>query len=100
MARKNRSDSLASQTKFYHALDASPPEHVHLRDGDLPFWQSIVRARAVDTWNDSDLEQAGNLARCKADIERLQAEITREGDVVVNERGTPIVNPKHKLLET
>jgi len=100
MAKRNRSDSVASQTQFYSALDASPPDHIHLREGDMPFWRSIVRARAADTWTDSDLEQAGNLARCKADIERLQTEIDAEGDTVVNAKGTQIVNPKHSLLET
>lgn len=77
-----------------------PPAHVTLRDGDLPFWESVVRARSADSWNASDLENAANLARCKADIERLQSEINAEGDIVTNERGTPILNPKHSLLET
>lgn len=77
-----------------------PPAYVHLRDGDRPFWEAIVTARARDTWNGSDLANAANLARCKADIERLQGEIDSEGDVIENQRGTPIVNPKHTLLET
>lgn len=77
-----------------------PPAHVALRDTDRPFWNSIVGARARDTWNDADLEMAGNLARCKADIERLQREIDAEGDVLKNDRGTQIMNPKHTLLET
>lgn len=77
-----------------------PPAHCTLRDGDLPFWNSIVSARARDTWTASDLENAANLARCKADIERLQGEITAEGDIIVNDRGTQIINPKHTLLET
>ena len=100
MAKRNRSDSVSSKVQQFSSLDASPPEHVHLRDGDLPFWRSIVRARAADSWNDADLEQAANLARCKADIERLQVEIDAEGDTVVNARGTPVMNPKHSLLET
>jgi hypothetical protein len=82
------------------AGDIEPPAHVNLRECDWPFWYSSVRARAKETWNQSDLEQAANLARCKADIERLQAEIDAEGDVLENKRGTPIVNPRHTLLET
>jgi hypothetical protein len=77
-----------------------PPAHVHLRDCDHPFWLSIVRARARENWTTVDLENAANLARCKADIERVSAEIQAEGDTVVNQRGTQIVNPKHTLLET
>lgn len=77
-----------------------PPEHIKLRDGDRPFWDAITRARARDTWNDVDLAKAANLARCQADIERIGAELMEESDVIKNERGTMVVNPKHALLET
>lgn len=103
MTKRARSDSAASAVKAAQAVAAGviePPTHVKLRDGDRPFWESLVRARARDTWNTADLENCANLARCKADIERITAEIESEGDIVVNERGTQIVNPKHALLET
>lgn len=77
-----------------------PPKHVYLRDCDKPYWNSIVRARDYNAWTTTDLEQAANLARCKSDIDRLSREITEEGDTVTNQRGTPVVNPKHSLLET
>jgi len=103
MIKKNPSNTVESTIKaFANAIDdvIQPPAHINLRDDDYPFWNSIVRARARDTWNNSDLENAANLARCKADIERLQIEVTKEGDVLVNAKGTQIVNPKHSLLET
>ena len=40
-----------------------PPAHVRLRDGDRPFWDGIVRARARDEWCESDLVVAAQLAR-------------------------------------
>ena len=100
--KRTRSDSAAAAVAAALAagLPIEPPAHVKLRNGDRPFWDSVVCARARDTWTDADLENAANLARCKADIERLQAEITAEGDIVVNDRGTQIINPKHTLLET
>ena len=100
---RQRSDTVnGAVTAMQNALAGpiEPPSHVRLRDGDRPFWESIVSARARDKWDDADLEVAANLARCKADIERLSVEILAEGDVITNERGTPIVNPKHNLLET
>jgi len=103
MSRKQRTDTVAGELISMESALAGPlqpPEHVTLRPGDLPFWESIVLARARDRWDTSDLEIAANLARCKADIERLQGEIDNEGDVIENARGTPIVNPKHQLLET
>lgn len=77
-----------------------PPAHIHLRDEDWPFWNAIISARAASTWNDADLAHAANLARCQADIDRIVAEISVEGDIVVNAKGTPVVNPKHSLMET
>ena len=43
---------------------------------------------------------AANLARTKSDCERLAKEIEVTGDIVINQKGTPIVNPQHTLLET
>jgi hypothetical protein len=97
-----RSDTIAGQVdKFRQASQSiDPPAHIQLREGDRPFWDSVVRAREASTWSQNDLELAANLARCKADIERLCKEIGDEGDVVESARGTQIVNPKHTLLET
>ena len=101
--RSVRADSSAGKAAAVRAAidkPLSPPRHVKLRPGDRPFWTNIVRARARDTWTDVDLAKAANLARCQADIERVSQELAEEGDVINNQRGTPIVNPKHNLLET
>ena len=82
------------------ATEILPPAHCRLRPRDMPFWRSIVKARDAKLWTDADLENAANLARAKSDIEKIQAELDVEGDVIRNQRGTPIVNPKHQLLET
>lgn len=103
MARRQRTDTVKGALSAMAGATAKPldpPGHIKLRRQDKPYWNSIVSARARDRWNDADLEIAGNLARCKSDIERLQKEIDKEGDIITNERGTPIVNPRHNLLET
>lgn len=101
--KRSRSDSATAAVRAAQSAAAGPiepPAHVTLRDSDRPFWVAVVSARARDSWNTSDLENAANLARCKSDIERIQGEIDDEGDIVVNDRGTQIINPKHTLLET
>lgn len=75
------------------------PEHVRLRDRDEPFWDGIIRSRARDEWTDSDLVVAAQLARCQADIEDESGVLEGEGSVVVNARGTQIVNPRVTVLE-
>jgi hypothetical protein len=73
MNRRPRSDSLASAINAFQApAMIDPPEHVILRDHDLPFWRSIISVRPASSWNGPDLEMAANLARCKADVEQIQ----------------------------
>jgi hypothetical protein len=101
--KRNRSDSNAAAVRAAQAAalgPLDPPEHVALREGDRPFWNAIVTSRARDTWTLIDLCTAGNLARAQADVERLQLDVEREGFTIPSGNGTPIVNPKHKLLET
>lgn len=100
--KKQRIDSTAGMVSMLENIGVTiePPAHCHLRPRDMPFWVSIVNTRDVRAWTAPDLEHAANLARAKADIERLQEELDREGDIIINARGTPIVNPKHQLLET
>jgi hypothetical protein len=102
MTRQRVDTVTGAVTAMQNAMAApiEPPAHVNLRPHDMPFWESIVKARARDKWDDADLEVAANLARCKSDIERIQRELDAEGDTLVNERGTTVLNPKHTLLET
>ena len=102
MTRRARSDSAASAVKaMLNAAkdDLRPPGHVTLRDGDEPFWVNVVRARARDEWTEADLVVAAQLARCLHDIEKEQTVLDQEGTVVVNDKGTQIVNPRVSVLE-
>jgi len=98
--RKKRIDSHTATGEMIRAKAPEPPPHIKLRDGDLPYWLSVVRARDFASWTDIDLEHAANLSACLADVERLKHEIHEEGDTIRNDRGTMVVNPKHALLET
>jgi phage terminase small subunit len=83
--RRPRSDSAKSAIAAAQAAalgPIAPPDHVHLRAADRPFWAAVMKARARDTWTDSDLVMAANLARAYADIETLQAKIDAEGFVI------------------
>lgn len=75
------------------------PAHVPIPDGAMPFWESIVRARAYSSWNDHDLEIAAMRARTMYQIEETQKLLDEEGSVIINAKGTPIMNPRHSVLE-
>lgn len=102
MTKRQRSDSVtgALNSMAGASKEIPVPDWVNVPEPALKFWRSITRARSADRWNDSDLENAAELARTKASIERLNTELALEGDIIKNDRGTPIVNPKHSLLET
>jgi hypothetical protein len=96
--KRNRSDSASAAIRAVQAValgPLKPPKHVCLRDGDLPYWNCIVTARARDTWTQIDLTTAANLARAQADIERLQKELDAEGYVTGGK-----ANPLAALIET
>lgn len=76
-----------------------PPGHVRLRDGDRPFWDAIMLARARDEWNEHDLGLAAQLARCQADIERESKLLEAESCLIENARGTVVGNPRVQILE-
>lgn len=96
--RRKRSDSAAAAVAAAQAValgPIDPPAHVTLRAGDRPFWNAIVTARARDTWTDTDLTSAANLARTQADIEKLQAELDAAGYLVEGK-----ANPLAAIVET
>lgn len=72
-ARRQRIDSAAGAVATMAAAtrDLSPPKHLKLRRGDLPFWEAVLKERAKSEWTDADLAVAANLARAMADAERI-----------------------------
>lgn len=91
--RRPRSDSVTAAIAAAQApIAIDPPAHVTLRECDMPFWSSIIAVRAASSWNSADLMHAARLARCHADIERVQQEIDEDGEMEANQ--------KHRLLET
>ena len=102
MAKRTPSHTASAAIKAAMAA-ASPlpdaPSHVRLRDKDMPFWSDILRSRARDEWAASDLVVAAQLARCQSDIETESELLESEGSVIENQRGTPVMNPRHSVLE-
>jgi len=58
-----------------------------------------MASRARDEWSDADLVVAAQLAVCQADIEAETKAIQGETTVVLNQRGTMVVNPRVMVLE-
>ena len=70
--RRPRSDSAKAATQAHqNAAQAplEPPTYVTLLEACKPFWEAIVTSRARDTWTDSDLVIAANMAKVQHAIE-------------------------------
>lgn len=100
--KRTRATSAENAVKAMVDVAKGPPEipaHVALRDGDRPFWDGILRARARDEWGDADLVVAAQLARCQHDIETESTALDSENTVLPNARGTLVMNPRITVLE-
>jgi len=100
--RKPRSDSAASAIDaMVNASKPLPdiPAHVRLDKRHIPFWDGIIRARARSEWIETDLVVAAQLARTQYEIEKESEVLESEGSVIENARGTPVMNPRHAVLE-
>ena len=94
-----RADSTYVETQiFSEATKRIPvPDCTPLDDEEMPYWDAITQTRA--SWSKVDLLHAANLARCMSSIEKNQILLKREGDVIINQRGTSIMNPRFTILE-
>lgn len=102
MDKRNRSDSVTSAVKAMASAALAPLmplEHAGITDDALPFWRNVLCARARDEWTEADLVVAAQLAQCMSDIHKETADLRREGRVIQNGRGTPVMNPRNAALE-
>ena len=102
MTRKARSDSAQALIGAMVSValpELEPPSHMRLPEDARPFWSGIIQSRAREEWSKNDLVVAVQLARCQIDIERESLLLEAEGSVIENGRGTPVMNPRHAVLE-
>ena len=64
--KRQRSDSAKAAVQAHQnaaSAPIEPPSYVTLPEACKPFWKAVVTSRPRDTWTDSDLILAANLAR-------------------------------------
>ena len=87
MTRRQRVDSATGAVGVMAAAarDLSPPKHLKLRRGDMPFWDSVIAERAKSEWTEADLAVAANLVRAMADAEKIAGfAVDKGGNVKVS----------------
>lgn len=87
MARRQRVDSATAAVSIMVAGAKgaiSPPEHISVPAGALPFWEAIIRARPREDWEaaPSLLNAAANLAWTQWQIDRVRRQIDGDEEIV------------------
>lgn len=67
------------------------PTHLTLREQDVPFWDDILRARAVDEWGRVELVLAWQLAQIQGDIKTGRALVESGNRKKMEDAGFPSV---------
>lgn len=101
-ARRNRSDSVSSAIGAMANAALPPPsvpKHCALTADAMPFWNDIIAARARAEWIEVDLVVAAQLAQTQRDLNNEMMALRAEGSVVVNFRGTQVMNPRCSVVE-
>ncbi len=70
------------------------PHPEELPDEHKPFWTELVNSKPHDYFTFGDIPLLKLYCRAAADIERLDRQISQEGEVIRNARGNPVVNPR------
>ncbi|BCI69999.1 hypothetical protein SPKIRA_08290 [Sphingomonas paucimobilis] len=99
MGRRQRIDSAAGvvATMAAAARDLSPPAHLRIRKGDLPFWDAVIAEKPKSEWTDSDLAVAANLVRAMADAERVAGYSVVGGGNINGEKLLETIDVSDKL---
>lgn len=100
MTRRKRSDSataavLASQAAYQ---EVKPPVHVFMPSEAIPFWDDIIKTRALDSWTPNDLITAATLAKTYLEIQHYEALVHAERRVTDGEDGPAKPTALHKVL--
>lgn len=102
MATQERSkkSTISNSVKTFQAVVEKIDTPIKLNESELKYFQGIVTAREHDTWSDNDKLIAANLSKTYAAIDLLWSDINVEGYTIVNQRGTPVANPKVSALSS
>ena len=95
-ARKQRIDSTtaAVEVMLKAVRKIEPPAHAPLDHDAGPFWDEIIKARALSEWNDHDLTCASDLANAMAALVDNRRKLRSEGEVLKPDGGKEFGNPR------
>lgn len=100
MARKQRIDSITAQVAVMKAAagEVVPPEHIPLKESDLPFWRSVIAEKPKSEWTEHDREIAALLAISMRKMGEQDVLLDTEGPVVTTSGGNMAQNPRCRVV--
>lgn len=79
--------------------DVPVPDYAKFSETEVELWRRYTRVRPPDAWRDFDLGNIVKMVKLESKSLDLQAKAERMGELIKNDRGTPIVNPAMSLID-
>lgn len=100
-ARRPRADSREEAVKTFVATNRviSPPADMKMDTTDNRVFFEIISEFAKVDWTSHSIRVAALLARTIHDMMADQEELRREGSVIENDRGNPVMNPRRTACQ-
>lgn len=98
-----KSSSTSSQAEIYRSAGEQlvpPPEAGGLTDDELRVFDLVAKSRATLDWSDNDLILVCEYAQLTVHLQEARVALRTEGDVVYNQRGTPVANPMFAVCDS
>ena len=92
-ARKTKVTSAQGKVQTLQQVDQRIEPPIKLTAGEREIFNGIIEGLPRDTWQTYRIRLAANLARHLNRAETLSFQLEREGEIIINAKGTPITNP-------
>ena len=97
-AKRGKKSTVANSIETFRSANDLPQPSEILDNREQSYFNRIITSRELSTWTDHDIALATDLAMTQVQYLDAMAEVKRVGRTVINDRGTPVVNPETGAL--
>lgn len=95
---RSKKSTVANTVATFNEIQTLPQPTESLDERELDYFNRIVQSREVTTWSPHDLALATDLALTQVQYLDAMHAVKTQGRTMLNDRGTPVVNPETGAL--
>jgi phage terminase small subunit len=95
---RSKKSTVANTVATFNQIQTLPQPTESLDERELDYFNRIVQSREVTTWSPHDLALATDLALTQVQYLDAMHAVKTQGRTMLNDRGTPVVNPETGAL--